>query len=172
MNDSVSNIRTYLNTLPQTPVVYKWWFKEIPQAVSCHSQINLNAIDKRVFDRTTYYALYVGIGVDCRMRFKWHINQKHTQSNVKAGVLSTLRQTLSALLGIDMTQSEQAVNDYINKNCLIEWQTYPNYTKVQLENIETQTIKNGYYPLNIVKNRTMDKSWLKDLKALRKNYKK
>ena len=172
MNKPVKSIRTHLNELPQTPVVYKWWFKEIPQAVSGHTKISLKAIAKRKFSGTTYYALYVGIGVDCRMRFKWHINQKHTQSNVKYGVLSTLRQTLSALLGIDMTQSEQAVNDYIDRNCLIEWQAYPNYTKTQLENIETQTIKNGYYPLNIVKNRTMDKSWLKDLKALRKNYKK
>ena len=172
MNDSVINIRTSLKTLPQDPVVYKWWFKEIPNLVLNHPKIETNRIEQREWGNTNYYALYVGIGVNCKQRFKWHIGQKHTSSAVNHGLLSTLRQTFSALLGVDMTQSESVVNSFMDDNCLIEWTLYPGYTKKDIESIETQTIQAGYYPLNIDKNKNVDKIWKKYLKSLRKNHKK
>ena len=47
-----------------------------------------------------YYYIYVGIAVkeSIRDRLNWHINQHHTISSVKSGILSTLRQTISSLV--------------------------------------------------------------------------
>lgn len=172
MRDLVINIRNNINNLSVEPVIYKWWFKELPNALSCHPSIDFDKIAQKQFNGVNYYALYVGIGVNCRQRFKWHIGQKHTTSAVHHGFLSTLRQTFSALLGFDMTQSESVVNSFIDDNCLIEWTLYPGYTKKDIESIETQTIQAGYYPLNIDKNKNVDKIWKKYLKSLRKKHKK
>ncbi len=168
--ESVKTLRSSLKSLPHEPVVYKWLFPFIPDALQ-RPDIDVKQIDKRYIDGRTYYVLYLGIGIDCQQRFKWHIAQHHTPSNVKQGTLSTLRRTLSAILGIDMTKSEKAVNDLMD-TCYIEWDLYPGKTKKDLEAIETSFLNKECYPLNIQKNYKVSKAWLRELKRLRKLHKK
>ena len=158
-----------LEGLKQEPVVYRWWFPSIPNKLK-RTDIDFSKIEKRTIEGKDYYALYVGIGKDCIQRFSWHITQHHTPSNVEYGTLSTLRQTLSAVLDINMTKSEDEVNQLMD-TCYLEWNLYPKKSKNDLEKIESQLLDKGYYPLNIDKNKRISKEWLRDLKRLRKTHK-
>lgn len=179
--DKVSDLRAKLNNknsgiknvLTKSPGVYRWWFKE-----SCINNIlsslplttdEINKIQKDVINGETYYALYFGISKDMFGRAKWHIVQKHTQSSVNHGALSTLRQTLSALLNKDMSAAESCVNQFMDNNCYWEWE-YDNNPKSK--EIAELTSKYVCYPLNIKENKTVNKDVLNGLKKLRKEYKK
>ena len=175
--DTIANIRANLTNLSTDSVVYRWWFKDgstIVTELKNNSDIDCSKLITAIIDGTTYYALYVGIGVNCQQRFKWHIQQKHTPSSVKSGFLSTLRQTLSALLNTDMTLSEHVVNTFIDQNCSLEWDLYGHTSKQQLELIENSIINepSGYYPLNIQKNKNVSAGFIKYLQKMRKHYKK
>lgn len=175
--DTIANIRANLTNLSTDSVVYRWWFKDgstIVTELKNNSDIDCSKLITTIIDGTTYYALYVGIGVNCQQRFKWHIQQKHIPSSVKSGFLSTLRQTLSALLNIDMTLSEHVVNIFMDQNCILEWDLYGHTSKQQLELIENSIINepSGYYPLNIQKNKNVSEVFQKNLTTMRKNHKK
>ena len=93
--------------------VYRWWFLK---DVALELLKNLNVIDnnrimKEQIDGKEYWCLYLGISKNLRQRIKWHTTQKHSTSTVKNGFLSTLRQTISAILNIDETKSEQKVDE-------------------------------------------------------------
>lgn len=169
--ESVRKIRTSLKSLPHEPVVYQWLFPSIPKIILKRSDIDVAKIEYRDIKGRRYYVLYLGIGIDCQQRFGWHITQHHTPLNVKYGTLSTLRRTLSAILGIDMTKSENAVNDLMD-TCYIEWNLYPGKAKSDLEGEETCLLDKWYYPLNIQKNYMISKEWKKELCRLRKKHKK
>lgn len=160
-----------IENLPTSPVVYRWWFPEENLQLVSNPFVDINNLEKTTIGSKVFYALYVGIGVNCRQRFNWHIHQKHTSSSVRSGILSTLRQTLSALLGKEMTESEEDVCRIL-ENCYLEWEIFPAYTKEKLEKEETRLIKKGYYPLNIQKNRLVDVNWRKHLITERKKYRK
>ena len=127
-----------------------------------------------------YTALYVGIAAGKKKgilgRFKWHVDQKHTVSNVTKGYLSTLRRTLSALLnfkllknGIEVNlNSQEKLNAFIDENCVLEWNYYPRKTKKDLETLEDEIINSGYYPLNIQSNKQITKDLRKKLSDMRK----
>ena len=173
---TVKNIRAALGVKPcvidKRPGCYRWWFKEeaAHQLLDQLPNIEWERIQKRVIDAEVYYALYFGIAKDMRQRLKWHICQHHTPSAVKSGTLSTLRKTLSALLGIDMTLSEAAVNKFIDENCMVEWEYTA--TKKEAEKIEKAELTKNYYPLNIQENPNLDKETKAALKDLRKKYRK
>ena len=175
--DKVSDLRVKLNDktsgLTKSPGVYRWWFKE-----SCVKDIlsnlhlttdEINKIQKDVINGETYYALYFGISKDMLGRAKWHILQKHTSSNVKHGALSTLRRTLSALLKIDMLKAEACVNQFMDNNCYWEWEYDSNPKSREIAELSSKVV---CYPLNIQENKTISKEVIKELKALRKMYKK
>lgn len=113
--ESVKDIRVNINRMKNTPVVYRWWFPSIPECVGKEECLEMDKIEQRVIKRKIYYALYCGIGINCQQRFKWHIMQHHSASNIKYGTLSTLRQTLSAVCDIDMSKSELVVNAEIGR---------------------------------------------------------
>ena len=102
-------------------------------------------------------------------RAKWHILQKHSVSAVKHGTLSTLRQSLSALLDIDMSFSEEDINMFMDNNCYWEWE-YTDNSKIE----ETNALRSNdkCYPLNIQDNLTVGKDIIKNLKRIRKEHKK
>jgi hypothetical protein len=91
-------------------------------------------------------------------RAKWHILQKHSVSAVKYGTLSTLRQSLSALLDIDMSFSEEDINMFMDNNCYWEWE-YTDNSKIE----ETNALRSNdkCYPLNIQENLTVGKDIIK-----------
>lgn len=176
--ESVAELRRLI-ALKQLPVektlgVYRWWFKEaaantlvskIPNATIANCQT-------RVINGEKYVALYFGISKDLRGRIKWHICQNHTASAVKSGFLSTLRQTISALLNVDMTKSQDPVNKLMDECCYLEWE----YTKgeKEAEGLETKELSQSQYvyPLNRAKNKTVSKEHVACLTKLRKEYRK
>ena len=91
--------------------IYCWWFKKNSAEIILRKlgldESEINRIQKRDIEGEEYWALYFGISNDMLGRAKWHILQKHSVSAVKHGTLSTLRQSLSALLDIDMSFSEE-----------------------------------------------------------------
>ena len=112
-------------------------------------QVKLDKIQKRDIDGEEYWALYFGISNDMLGRAKWHILQKHSKSAVKYGTLSTLRQSLSALLDIDMSFSEEDVNMFMDNNCYWEWEYTDNAKEEEKNELHSD---DKCYPLNIQEN--------------------
>lgn len=157
--------------IPQDPGVYRWWF---PEQTALNLLKSLNGVDnnsvmKENIDGKECWCLYFGISKDLKQRIKWHVTQHHTDSSVKSGFLSTLRQTISAMLLIDETKSEEAVNDVMDQ-CYWDWCATPTHNDAK--QIETETLSKGYYPLNVQGNKGVDPSIVNQLKQLRKTYKK
>lgn len=74
-------------------------------------------------------------------------------------------------MGIKMVKGEQYVNNYIDSNCVIEWNTLsPNISMEELKSEEKKTIQGGYYPLNIQENTSLPKEWLDYLRKIRSQY--
>ena len=151
--------------------IYCWWFKK-DVALKLLANLPLNAdekakIQKRDIDGEEYWALYFGISKDMLGRANWHVMQSHTESAVKNGTLSTLRNTIGALLNKDMSKSQNIVNNTID-TCYWEWEY--NSDPKEVENNElTSTTK--CYPLNIQENQTVSKEVLKALKKMRRLHK-
>ena len=104
-------------SIPKEPGIYRWWFpKETAQQLlsSIHG-IETNRICKEVIQGEEYWCLYFGIAKDLRQRIRWHACQKHTASAVKHGILSTLRQSISALLQLDQTTSTDKVSELLER---------------------------------------------------------
>ena len=174
MRESVKNLRdSKCSTVDNCPGYYFWWFRE-----DCVKKLlaPLPGVDysRLISDRNGYVALYVGIVEKekrtLRQRALWHICDDHSASKVKAGTLSTLRQTISALLGIDMTKSKQAVNDFMDDNC--EWEWFPTKSGEEAKAKEKEELSKHYYPLNIKANKVVNKDTKNALKKLRKDFKK
>lgn len=153
--------------------VYCWWFKrEAAQTLLAKlplTQEELAKIQAQEIEGESYLALYFGISKDILARAEWHTLQKHSPSAIKHGTLSTLRQTISALLGKDMSQSEGRVNEFINRNCYWEWEDDKSYKLRETDELSSTT---KCYPLNIRENKTVTKEVRNELSKLRKQYKK
>ena len=159
------------------PGFYRWWFrKDAAEFLIKNMTKWLPAKDKFLiqnFDGEEYIALYFGISKDMRTRIKWHASDKHKPSSVCTGFLSTLRQTLSALLEIPMTESEDAINNFLDDNCIWEWSytdTHETARQVELNTLSPDSP--FYYPLNVESNHTIHKDALKWLKQQRKKYRR
>ncbi len=174
MRESVKNLRDCkCSTVDNCPGYYIWWFRE-----DCVKDLlaPLRSVDysRLISDGKGYVALYVGIvekeNSTLRRRALWHICDDHSASKVKAGTLSTLRQTISALLGVDMTLSERAVNDFMDRNC--EWEWFPTKSGEEAKAKEAEELRTNYYPLNIRDNRVVDPDTITASKKLRKEFRK
>ena len=185
---TVCEIRSSKEGIGKDVGIYCWWFKDdcvesLFKKVS--KDIEWNRLAKETqqhkkIGNVKYTALYIGIAADKKKgilaRFKWHIEQKHTVSNVSKGFLSTLRRTLSALNGFKLlksstevdSNSQEKLNTFIDKNCVLEWNYYPKQSKKDLAAIEDEIINSGYYPLNIQGNKQTSKELRKKLGDMRK----
>lgn len=153
--------------------IYRWWFKE-DVAKSLISKLPITSdendkIQKQVIDGEKYWALYLGISKDMLARAKWHVTQKDSISAIKRGFISTLRQTISALLDEDMSKSTDSINQLMDNNCYWEWEY--DQSPENRESAELSS-KNVSYPLNIKKNKTVKKDVIKCLMSLRKKHRK
>lgn len=177
MLDSVTTLRAQiasrsLQASPK-PGCYTWWFDEDGKNTilsPLNGLVDHSKIATRQINGRDFYALYFGSSKDLKARIKWHIGQKHAASTVGYGFLSTLRQTLSALLGLDMSKSEQAVNDFIDAHCWLEYDHCPSLAEAKQR--EKAQLCDGYYPLNIRGNKGVGKSVLAKLSEIRKQFKK
>lgn len=158
-------------SVAKEPGVYRWWFPRdlAEKLLKPLTGVGTKQISKEIVDGEEYWCLYLGIAKDLRQRIRWHACQKHSPSAVKHGFLSTLRQSISALLGLDQTMSAADVNDVLEK-CYWDW--CPTATKEEAEAIEKKQLISGYFPINIQGNKNVDPAVIKQLKELRKKHKK
>ena len=176
--NSIKNIRSSFlkrnSTIKALPGIYCWWFLEdgAMKIINQLPNIDINMIKKREINEQTYFALYFGISKNLRERIEWHTCQSHTMSSVNSGFLSTLRQTLSSFLNVNMSNSELELNKFMDDNCYWEWDYTVTYQDAI--NIEKQELMSClyYYPLNILGNKSAPKEVVRDVKKLRKKYKK
>jgi hypothetical protein len=103
----------------------------------------------------TYYALYLGKGVNGRRRLKNHLSPRKR--------ISTLRRTIAALLH---TNNEDKITSVLS-TCYYEWCEL-DCDKKDLENIEKEQIEKGYYPLNLKDNPNISKQWKEVIQHKRK----
>lgn len=158
------------------PGIYRFWFDGLsmldiwnPSNSKKLANLKSRCISTTVNDNR-YFALYVGIDKDLRNRLRWHIDRGHPSNDHHSvrcvshspSTLSTLRQTLSALLRVDMTKSEKLVDDYMDRHCFVEWIYTGSHSIAKvLETLLLSPITNHIYPLNIDGNNNIDKGWLR-----------
>ena len=175
--DKVSELRKRLENrtseIKKEGGVYCWWFKrDVAQTLLKElplTQDELSKIQTKEIEGEEYWALYFGISRDMLGRAKWHITKKHKPTAVKYGTVSTLRNTLGALLGIAMSDSEKSVNDLMDENCYWEWEYDKEYKQRETNELSST---DKCYPLNIQENKTVSKAVLKKLGELRSQHKK
>ena len=159
------------------PGFYRWWFRKNAAEFLIKNMIDWLPVKDRFliqnFDGEEYIALYFGISKDINGRIRWHASQKHTSSAVSKGFLSTLRQTLSALLERPMSLSYQDINCFMDCNCIWEWSYTDTYEMARQVELNTLSPNSPYYyPLNVESNHTIHKDALKWLKGQRKEYRR
>lgn len=124
--------------------------------------------------KNNLYCIYVGIAAkeSVRERLNWHINQKHTESNVRHGTLSTLRQSIASIVS-QRQGDEKSTNHFIDK-LKLEYFVVDDAIKSEnaqknLIQTEEDLMKNHLYVLNIQKNyHPLASPIRKKLKQLRK----
>lgn len=160
--------------------VYRWWFPEerAKSLLSALHGVDYEPIDKEEINDKQYWCLYFGVSSDLEQRFYWHTTQAHSATAIKSGTLSTLRQTICALLKINQSDAtaKQKVDDILDE-CYWEW--YATLSIEEAKEIEKEELKKGYYLLNIKdnegvrnKHKNMKPSIPTQLRKLRKQYKK
>ena len=148
---TVASIRNQNIVITNQPIIYYWWFK-----TSCFNnlfkllglEINNQRILKRKFNEEEFGLLYIGKGKNCHDRLvKYHIldSQKFHDNGVQNGRLSSLRQTLCGLLQFPMTKSKEEINNFIDNNCIVEFETC---LLQDIDVMEHKKITSNYLPLN------------------------
>jgi len=150
---TVENIRRNNIRITPEPIIYYWWFKTNCFGVLFElldAEIDYERIRTKEINKETYGLLYVGEGKNGHDRLiEWHIldSQNLHKTGVKNGFLSSLRQTLCGLLKLPMSSSKQMINDFMDQNCFIEFETC-NLKALLEDKLETVIIKKNYLPLN------------------------
>jgi len=163
-----------LEITDESPVIYMWWFRHDAARVIL-AQIGDDVTNERIMhdqiDGEDYLALYVGKGKSCRERFSWHIRQHHDERTVRHGFLSTLRQTMCAVMGVNAVGNEAVVNAFIDQSCVLDWTCFPGITPEELGRIEKEKILSGYFPLNIQGNGNLPRDLKRALRKMRSDAK-
>ena len=147
----VANIRLQNIKITKEPIIYYWWFK-----TTCFSrlldlpfkEIEKEKIAIKEINDETYGLLYIGKGKNGHDRLiKYHIHdsQNFHAIGVENGRLSSLRQTLCGLLQLPMSTSKRDINDFMDQNCLVEFEIC---SLQELDELEYEKIRNNYLPLN------------------------
>lgn len=148
---TVSNIRLQDIKITKEPIVYYWWFK-----AACFDQllgllkaeIDFERIRVKEINGEAYGLLYIGKGKNGHDRLvKDHIHdsQNFHTTGIQNGRLSSLRQTLCGLLQLPMSTSKDAINNFMDNYCIVEFET------CILQHIDTnehEKISTNYLPLN------------------------
>ena len=160
--------------------VYRWWFPEesAKSLLSALNGVDYEPIDKEEINGKQYWCLYIGSSSDLEQRFYWHTTQGHSPTAIKNSALSTLRQSICALLKINQSDAtaKQKVDDILDE-CYCEWCATPSFEEADI--IEKEELKKRYYPFNIQKNegvrnksKNVKPSIPAQLTDLRREYKK
>ena len=176
--DTVANLRKNgFRGLNNEKGIYCWWFDEeitksfievLNEGVVCYSsKISLYNLRSCTFEGKEYYALYVGSASrgSIKERLKGHINQSPTPSVIANEALSTLRHTITALLGIEASKGEDAVNQLMDEHCVVECWEIP---QDKIEDYEKNAIIEGACLLNIQNNNQFNNQIKNRISELRK----
>lgn len=141
------------------PGYYKWWAnKEQLELILKELDEKLENIESYIEKKDNKYCIYVGIAVreSIRARLNWHINDKHSDTRVKTGTLSTLRNSIASIVSHNVYDKE-ATNKFID---LLEIEYYESYypiksdnAKQELHNKERDLLSKNLYILNIQENK-------------------
>ena len=140
------------------PGYYKWWAsREDLDFILKRLSVSFDDIKSGLEVKDGLYAVYVGIAVkeSVRKRLDWHVNDKHTESQVQNGTLSTLRQSIASLVAGNQYDKE-ATNGFIDR-LRVEYFVSGNpvkseAAKEELHRIERELLARNFYILNIQEN--------------------
>lgn len=140
------------------PGYYKWWAaREDLDIILKRLSVSFDDIKSGLESRDGLYAVYVGIAVkeSVRKRLDWHVNDKHSKSQVENGTLSTLRQSIASLVAGNQYDKE-ATNGFIDR-LRVEYFVSGNpvkseAAKEELHRIERDLLARNLYILNIQEN--------------------
>lgn len=175
-----------LGKIPKNmPGWYRWWAPKealkmlLDSKYLSHRYLSelLPYLTEKVINGQQYYYIYTGIAVkeSINRRIDWHINQRHTQSSVSSGFLSTLRQSIASLVSGNQ-YDEIATNNLINM-LVVEYHPVnlplnSEEAKVRIENIEETELTINVIPLNIMNNKKdVLKNFICELRNIRKKSK-
>ena len=168
-----------LKTIPNNkPGYYKWWAKQSDIILLLEGlEVSFDEVKQYIEYKNGYYCIYIGIAAkeSIRNRLNWHINDRHTESRVKNGTLSTLRQSISSIISHNQYDKEYT-NNFID-NLKVEYFTIEDEiksvsAKEKLHSIEIESMSKYMYILNIMDNHFEYGQGIKNkLKALRKTSK-
>ena len=144
-------------SLPKDSGVYFWY-------IDGKGALKLRINVEDCFQKDGLYLIYVGLSKSIKQRLESHCFGKHRESSIKSGFLSTLRQTLSALLVGNMNHSEEIINLFIDNHMSVEYKIREDYIEY-----EKSLISKYNLPLNLRGNRTHP--FYKTLKLKRKECK-
>lgn len=167
-----------LREIEEKPGFYKWWASKTEVCkILQELKVDFNEIEKALEEKNNLYCIYVGIAVNesVRDRINWHINDVHSESRVRDGTLSTLRQSISSIVSHNQFDKDNT-NIFIDK-LKIEYFYNENDIKSEKANEELHAIERGLlakklYILNIQENyHPLAKDIKRELKKLRKQSK-
>ena len=142
------------------PGYYKWWANKAELLIILRKlSIQFDEICNSLEQKNDRYCIYVGVAIkeSLRNRLNWHVNDRHDVNRVKNGTVSTLRKTISSLVGNDATD-KLATNEFIDK-LFVEYFLSEKPIKSQeatneLRDIEKRLLGSEHlYILNIQENR-------------------
>lgn len=147
-----------LEKINNKPGYYKWWAsKSELEFILDKLSVKFETIESAIEKKEGLFCIYVGIAVkeSVRDRLDWHINDKHTKSQVENGTLSTLRQSISSLVSQNQYDKD-GTNNFIDK-LKIEYFISENPIKSvkaneELHSIERTLLVKNLYVLNIQEN--------------------
>lgn len=147
----VSDIRLNNLQITKKPIIYFWWFKtscfqELFRLIK--TEIQIEKIKIKEISGENYGLLYIGKAINGNDRLiKYHIldSQNFHIKGVLNGRLSSLRQTICGLLELQMSTSRDQINNFIDQNCIVEFESC---SIKELDLHESDKIKKNYLPLN------------------------
>ena len=168
-----------LRNISSLPGYYKWWVSKTELDVILKAlNVSFSEIEKALELKDELFCVYVGIAAkeSVRKRLNWHINDRHTESRVINGTLSTLRQSIASI--VSRNQFDKTTTDLFIDKMYVEWfyistPIKSEATKRELHLIETNlmseylrilNIQGNHHPLSILT--------IPPLKQLRKESKK
>ena len=103
--------------------------------------------------KNSKYLVYIGLAKNLNERLNWHYNDKHSPSGIKSGFVSTLRQTLSALLVGEMVTAKEVVDIFLREEMEVEYEICKDYKEKELQliishNLPLNLKNNNYHPFH------------------------
>jgi hypothetical protein len=159
-----NSFRPHFDEIPNSKSkgIYFWFMK--PDGYEKLSKyIKVKPIDSKYskdIDGEKYDLVYLGTAgtgkkgnSHLNARFKWHVLQKHTESNVCHGTLSTLRAGLGSLLSDDLilSNTEEEVNSFMKSNMIVYYIEYKD-DKLLIDSNEVSLIRKLKPVLNLKNN--------------------